>query len=107
MTDGEAECPPPVGGRLGGVVAAKGQLSCDLAGEAVILDLNSGVYFGLNEVGARVWNLVQEPRSVREIRETILREYDVEPGRWEVDLQALLRELAEAGLVEVRDETAG
>ena len=42
------------------VKAAKEQVSCDLAGEAVILNLKSGQYFGLNEVGTRIWNLIQE-----------------------------------------------
>ena len=46
------------------VVAAKDQVSCDLAGEAAILNIKSGVYYGLDPVGARIWSLVQEPRKV-------------------------------------------
>lgn len=61
------------------VVATKEQVSSVLAGEAVILDLKSGVYYGLNDVGARIWNLLQEPRKVDEIRDTLLAEYSVEP----------------------------
>ena len=44
------------------VVATKDQVSCDLAGEAAILNIKSGVYYGLDPVGARIWTLMQEPR---------------------------------------------
>ena len=54
------------------VVVAKDQVSCDLAGEAAILNLKNGVYYGLNTVGARVWNLVQEPKTFAELRDTPL-----------------------------------
>lgn len=88
------------------VVAAKDQVSCDLAGEAAILNLQSGVYYGLDAVGARVWHLLQEPRTVQDIRDTILMEYEVERDRCERDLLALLQELVAAGLIEVRYEPA-
>jgi hypothetical protein len=88
------------------VVAAKDQVSCDLAGEAAILNLEAGVYYGLDAVGARVWHLLQEPRTVQDIRETLLMEYEVERDRCEPDLLALLQELVAAGLIEVRDESA-
>jgi hypothetical protein len=86
------------------VVAVKGQVSCELAGEAVILDITPGIYYGLNAVGARIWKLIQEPRTVNEIRAAVLEEYDVEPDRCERDLLALLQELAARGLIEVKDE---
>ena len=84
------------------VVAAEDQVSSDLGGEVAILDLKAGVYYGLDAVGARIWSLIQEPRTVNEIRDILLEEYDVEPERCERDLLALLRRLADEGLVEVR-----
>lgn len=86
------------------VSATKDQVSCDLAGEAVILNLSSGEYFGLDPVGARVWSLLQEPTSVKAIRDILLEEYDVEPDVCESDLLALLREMAAQGLIEIKDE---
>lgn len=86
------------------VVAAKHQLTCDLAGEAAILHVDSGQYYGLDAVGARVWQLIQQPRSAAAIRDAILEEYDVEPGRCERDVLELLESLAGAGLIEVRGE---
>jgi hypothetical protein len=85
------------------VVAAAGQVSCDLAGEAVILDIQPGIYYGLNAVGARIWKLIQEPRAVCQVRDALLEEYEVEPDRCERDLLALLRELATKGLIKVKD----
>ena len=49
------------------VVASSSQVSCDLAGEAAILNLADGVYYGLDPVGASIWNMIQQPKSVREI----------------------------------------
>jgi Coenzyme PQQ synthesis protein D (PqqD) len=49
------------------VAAAKDQVSCDLAGEAAILNIKNGVYYCLDPVGARIWSLMQEPRAVAEI----------------------------------------
>ncbi len=85
------------------VVAAKDQVSCDLAGEAAILNIKSGVYYGLDPVGARIWGLVQEPRAVKEIQSTIVGEYDVEPARCSQDLLSLLQKLLSEGLIEVKD----
>ena len=89
------------------VVAARDQVSCDLAGEAAILNIKSGVYYGLDPVGARIWTLVQEPRKVAEIQTAITEEYDVEPERCARDLTGLLEKLLEEGLIEVRDASNG
>ncbi len=85
------------------VLAAVRQVSCDLAGEAAILHLDSGVYYTLDPVGARVWTLVQQPVRVAAVRDTLLAEYDVVPHRLEADLVDLLTRLAAERLIEVRD----
>ena len=83
------------------VVAAPGRFSSRVAGELVILDPASGEYFGLDPVGARVWEILEAPVPVAEIRDALLREFQVEATRCEADLLELLRELARHGLVEV------
>jgi len=88
------------------VVATKDQVSSDLAGEVAILHLNAGTYYGLDAMGARIWGLIQKPRTVGEIREVLVSEYEVEPARCESDLIALLQRLADEELIEVRDETS-
>ena len=82
-------------------MAAKDQASSDLGGEVAILDLKAGVYYGLDAVGARIWSLIQEPRTVNEIRNILLEEYEVEPERCERDLLVLLQRLADERLIEV------
>lgn len=81
------------------VVASKEQVSSDLAGEAVILNVDSGVYYGLDAIGARIWNLIQEPHSIQAIVEILTREYDVEEDQCRTDLILLLQRLEEEGLV--------
>lgn len=88
------------------VVATPEQISSDLGGEAVILDLKSGIYHGLNEVGARIWKLIEEPKTVKEIEQALLEEYEVEPECCQRDLLALLQNLKAAGLIKVNNETA-
>jgi hypothetical protein len=88
------------------VVASKDQVSSGVGSDAVILDLKGGAYHGLNATGARIWTLLATPKTVGEIRDIILREYDVEPQRCERDLLGLLDLLAAKGLVEVRAAAA-
>lgn len=91
---------------LHSIVAVAGdQISSDLAGEAVILNLREGVYYGLDDVGARIWNLIQEPQSVEQVCDRIFEEYDVSAGQCERDVLALVGELEAAGLITVRDAT--
>ncbi|MEE9165898.1 MAG: PqqD family peptide modification chaperone [Candidatus Neomarinimicrobiota bacterium] len=87
------------------IVAAKDQVSADLGEEAVMLNLKSGIYFGLDPIGTRIWNLLQSQISVKEIRDAIAKEYDVDPERCEKDILDLAQEMVEQGLVEVRNET--
>jgi Coenzyme PQQ synthesis protein D (PqqD) len=88
------------------LVVAKDQISCDLSGEAAILDLKSGVYYGLNAMGAFIWNQIQEPKSIAEVRDAIMDKYEVDAERCENDLMHLLGELVSRGLVELKDETS-
>lgn len=86
------------------VVASTEQISSDLNGEAVILNLKSGIYHGLNEVGAFVWNLVQQPKTVRDINQALLEEYDVEAEQCQNDLMTLLEDLLTSGLISINNE---
>jgi len=77
----------------------------ELGGEAVLLDLKSESYFGLDEVGTRIWRLVEQHGDLKVVHATLLEEYDVESSRLERDLEDLIGRLVEAGLVNV--ETTG
>lgn len=86
------------------VVAAQDQIFCNLSGEIVILSVQSGLYFGLDLVGARVWELLQQPRAVRDIVEQLLDEYDVDAERCRHDVLVLLREMRRRELIDVPGE---
>lgn len=87
------------------VVASKEQVSCDLSGEAVILNFKNGIYYGLDTIGGCVWNLIQNSKTVKEICDSILEIYDVEPEQCENDLLVLLKDLKANELIEVKNGT--
>jgi hypothetical protein len=89
------------------VVVSSQQVSCPLGDESAILNLKNSVYYGMNPVGATVWNLLKEPKTVAEIRDAIIEEYEVEEARCEQDLFALLEEMRGEGLIEVHGEMGG
>ena len=88
------------------IQASPDQVSCDLEGDAAILNLKTGVYYGLDPVGAMVWKLIEQPRTVASVRDAMLETYEVDAARCERDLFVLLDRLAEEGLIEVRAEVA-
>jgi hypothetical protein len=78
----------------------------ELAGEAVLLNLKSGVYYGLDPVGTRVWALLTERRTLDEVCTALLTEYDVDAETLGRDVTALVSTLCDKGLV-VPEATAG
>jgi len=73
----------------------------EIGGEAVLLDLASESYFGLDPVGTRIWALLGEPAELKLVHEVLCDEYDAEPERIGADLLLLIERLVEAGLVKV------
>lgn len=67
--------------------------------ETVILDLASGTYFGLDPVGARIWQLMADGQTLGAICETLLNEYEVTRDALEGDILRLTAELSAKGLV--------
>ena len=81
------------------IALSKEQVSCDLAGEVAIVNLENGVYYGLDPTATRIWELLAEPRTFGDICSSMLRIYDVEPSTLEADVRAFVGELATQGLV--------
>ncbi|HIK30439.1 MAG TPA: PqqD family protein [Oscillatoriales cyanobacterium M59_W2019_021] len=86
------------------IKVSEDQVSSAVSNEIVILNLKTGTYHSLNPVGARIWQLIQEPKTVREIINTLLVEYDVEVDVCERDVNELLTKLESAKLIEVFHE---
>jgi len=83
------------------VVAGSDVVVRELDGELVMLNLESGMYFGLDKVGTRIWQLIHEYGSLQRVFERMCDEYDVAPDRLERDLLALVGALSAKGLVKV------
>lgn len=71
----------------------------EVSGETVLLDLSSENYFGLDEIGTRIWELLNGGSSVGEVVDALLEEYDTDRKTLEGDVAELLENLAEAGLI--------
>lgn len=72
-----------------------------LGDECVMLDMASGYYFGLDPVGARIWQLLSQTSSLADIVERLSREYDVTPEQAESDVVRFVEELKANGLLSV------
>jgi hypothetical protein len=82
------------------VVRASGdQTSANLGDAVAVLQMRSGIYYGLDGAGNDIWQMLQEPIDVGSIRDRLLEIYDVEPERCEQDLVAFLEALETEGLV--------
>jgi hypothetical protein len=84
------------------VVASKEQISCPLGEESAILNLKTSIYYGLDGVGTRIWNLIQQPRRIAEVRDLVSQEYEVEASRCQSDLLDLIKQMHAEGLIEIR-----
>lgn len=89
------------------LVASPDQVSADVSpdasGDVVILHLKDGIYYELNETGARIWELIQQPCSLGAVLEALLAEYETDAQQCEADLLALVEDMAGRGLIEVKN----
>lgn len=86
------------------LVANDDHTTTTIDGEIVILNSERGLYQGFDEVGTHVWELLQEPTTVREVRDAVTAKYDVSTEQCEQDLLAFLSEIEAEGLVDIDDE---
>jgi hypothetical protein len=86
------------------VVPCKDVLTQEVSGEMVLMDLSSEQYFGLDAVGTRIWNLLDQGTAPADLLSILLREYEVEQQQLESDIEELLGQLLEAGLLRVAAE---
>jgi hypothetical protein len=83
------------------IVAPDSVLVRELSGEAVLLDLNSEMYFGLDEVGYRVWTALTSSERVSGAFEALLCEYEVDPEQLRESLESFVGECVGQGLLQV------
>lgn len=86
------------------VAIAPDVLGSELGSEVVMLSLQDGTYYGLDEVGAEIWRLIQTPMTVGHIVASLVEMYDVDAQQCRTDVIRLVAVLRDRRLVEVRDE---
>lgn len=78
-------------------------LSQEVSGETVLLDLNNENYFGLDEVGTRIWQLLQEQNNLEKIYDILLDEYKVDAKQLRNDFYDIINQLKDAGLITFKE----
>ena len=78
-------------------------ISQEISGETVLLDLESECYFGLDTVGTRIWQLIETSSDLLSIFNTLLEEYEVEESRLRGDLETLINDVRDRGLISLED----
>ena len=88
---------------LESVIARRGEpFTAAVDGDLVMLDPDRGLYFGLDRVGHRIWELLETPQPVGDLCAALEREFDVSPDMCRSDVLAFVERLSDAELVEVR-----
>ena len=83
------------------IVRHPDMLSAEIGGEAVMMSIEKGAYFGLNPVATRIWDLIEQPKSLAELVTVIFEEYEVSPEQCEADVREFSADMIERGLAQV------
>lgn len=75
-------------------------LSAEIGGEAVMMSIEKGAYFGLNPIATRIWDLIEQPRSIAELIEVITSEYEVSNEQCAADVQEFTADMITRGLAQ-------
>ena len=76
-------------------------LSNNLGEDVVMMDIDQGAYYGLEDVAASIWKLIEEPVSIGSLSEQLMSEYDVAPERCEQDVTAFVGSLVDRKIVRI------
>lgn len=77
-------------------------VSSEIDGETVMMSVDMGSYYGLNEIGTRIWELIESPRTISDICDQLTKEYKVEPETCRKEIFDFLSTLTEEEIVEVK-----
>jgi hypothetical protein len=75
-------------------------LSAEIGGEAVMMSIENGAYFGLNPIATRIWDLIEQPRSIAELIGVITEEYDVSEEQCVADVQEFVADMITRGIAQ-------
>ena len=78
-------------------------ISGQLHDQLVMIDIDKGQYFALNTIGTRIWELIDEARTIEEICALLLEEFDVDPDLCKTDVEEYLEEMRSLDLISVTE----
>jgi hypothetical protein len=78
-------------------------VASDIDGETVMMSIENGKYYGLDDIGSRIWELIEKPIRVSDLIDTLLGRYEVDRKTCERDVLKFLNELNEDEIVQVND----
>lgn len=85
------------------LVERRGEMiETEVDGELVALHIDNGTCYGFNSTATRIWAMIEQPRRLSELKDELMREFEVDSATCEAQLKELLNELAADGLVEIR-----
>lgn len=79
----------------------EGLIEAEVDGELVALHVENGTCYGFNGTATRIWQMVEQPKRLSELRDLLMAEFDVDAETCEQDVRALVKDLESDGLVEV------
>ena len=88
------------------ITRSPNHVATDMAGETVVLDMKSGMYYGMDGVAGLIWNLLETPQTLEDIHKAVLAEYEIDQESCERDVATFVSALQSAGLIEVTHENA-
>lgn len=83
------------------VVRSPDQVSGDLDGKTVLLSIQNGEYYNMNEVGSRIWALIEQPRTIAALIDALLAEFQVGREQCEREALAFLEQLRKDKLLKI------
>jgi len=78
---------------------SENQVSCELDGETVLLDLDSGRYFAMDTVAADIWARLEQPQSIAQLVTELSDAYDCKGADVEADVQAYIKQLVDRNML--------
>lgn len=75
-------------------------LSAEIGGEAVMMSIEKGAYYGLNPVATRIWELIEQPLSQAELVTVLLQEFEVTPEQLAADVSVFVADMLERGIAQ-------
>ena len=83
------------------IIRHNDMLSAEIGGEAIMMSIEKGAYFGLNPIATRIWDLIDQPKSIAELIMVISAEYEVSEEQCSADVQEFVADMLARGIAQL------